>query len=258
MTKKKRILITGMSGLIGGMVGCHLFGQGHKIRALNRRKVDVVESFVADIKNLENIKPAFENIDVVLHFSAYLGQNEDWNKHLDTNIIGCYNVFEAARSVGVKNFIFASSGATQSFYTSEEPIKSAIDARWKDLESQEKRILNYFDPPRPGDIYGASKIWGETLGRLYSDKHKMSVICIRIGRVTKENIPESSAHAAVYCSHRDLNQIVEKSVNKIDQVKFEVIYAVSDNKGRFRDISNAKKIVGYEPQDGIKEWPLTE
>ena len=86
----------------------------------------------------------------------------------------------------------------------------------------------------------------------------MSVICIRIGRVTKENTPENSAHAAVYCSHRDLNQIIEKSVNKIDQVEFEVIYAVSDNKGRFRDISNAKKIVGYEPQDGIKEWPLTE
>ena len=36
MARKKRILITGMSGLIGGMAGCHLFGQGHKIRALNR------------------------------------------------------------------------------------------------------------------------------------------------------------------------------------------------------------------------------
>ena len=258
MARKKRILITGMSGLIGGMAGCHLFGQGHKIRALNRRKVDVVESFEADIKNLKDIKPAFKNIDVVLHFSAYLGQNDDWNKHLDTNIIGCYNVFEASRLAGVKNLIFASSGATQSFYASEEPIKSAIDGRWDDFENQEKKILDYFDPPRPGDIYGASKIWGETLGRLYSDKFGMSVICIRIGRVTKENTPENSAHAAVYCSHRDLNQIIEKSVNKIDQVEFEVIYAVSDNKGRFRDISNAKKIVGYEPQDGIKEWPLTE
>ena len=79
MARKKRILITGMSGLIGGMAGCHLFGQGHKIRALNRRKVDVVESFEADIKNLKDIKPAFKNIDVVLHFSAYLGLNDDWN-----------------------------------------------------------------------------------------------------------------------------------------------------------------------------------
>ena len=258
MTIKKKILITGMSGLIGGMAGCHLFGQGHKIRALNRRKEAVVESFEADIKNLDQIRSAFDDVDVVLHFSAYLGQNDDWSKHLDTNIIGCYNVFEAARLAGVKNFIFASSGATQSFYTSEEPIKSSIEARWKDLDKQEKRILDYFDPPRPGDIYGASKVWGETLGRLYSDKYGMSVICIRIGRVTKENIPTSSAHAAVYCSHRDLNQIIEKSVNKIDQVKFEVIYAVSDNKGRFRDISNAKKIIGYEPLDGIKEWPLNE
>ena len=49
-----------------------------------------------------------------------------------------------------------------------------------------------------------------------------------------------------------------KELSEKYQVEFEVIYAVSDNKGRFRDISNAKKVVGYEPQDGIKEWPLTE
>ena len=256
MDIKKKILITGMSGLIGGLAGCHLFGQGHQIRALNRRKVDVVEFFEGDIKNLDQIRPAFDDIDIVVHLAAYLG--DEWNHHLDTNIIGCYNVFEAARLAGVKNIIFGSSGATQKSYENEEPIKSMREANWDNAEKYESKRLSYFDPPRPDNIYGASKVWGETLGRLYSDKYGMSVICIRIGRVTKDNIPIDPRHAAVYCSHRDINQIIEKSVKNIERIKFEVIYAVSDNKGRFRDISNAQKVIGYKPMDGIKEWPLSE
>jgi len=252
----KKILITGMSGLIGGMAGCHLLGKGYQIRSLNRRTVSGVESFQGDIKDLDQILPAFEGIDIVVHLAAYLG--EEWQDHLDTNIIGSYNVFEAAKRSGIKNIIFGSSGATQKYYENEDPIKSITKANWDKARDMDPLILTHLDPPRPDNIYGASKVWGETLGRLYSDEQGMSVICIRIGRVTKDNIPVDARHAAVYCSHRDINQIIEKSVCKIEKIKFEIIYAVSNNKGRFRDISKAKEVVGYEPQDGIKEWPLKD
>ena len=70
-----------MSGLIGGMAGCHLLGKGYQIRSLNRRIVSGVESFQGDIKDLDQILPAFEGIDIVVHLAAYLG--EKWQDHLE-------------------------------------------------------------------------------------------------------------------------------------------------------------------------------
>ena len=62
--------------------------------------------------------------------------------------------------------------------------------------------------------------------------------------------------AAVYLSHRDAAQIVRRCVEAPDSVSFDIMYGVSDNFTRFRDIEHAKEVVGYAPQDGIKSWPL--
>ena len=108
----KNILITGMSGLIGGLLKNKLQEIGeYKLTALNRTKVDGVNNFQADIRNLENIMPAFKHQDIVVHLSAYL-ENDEWLGNLNTNIIGTYNVFEAARLAGVERVVYASSGST--------------------------------------------------------------------------------------------------------------------------------------------------
>ena len=66
----KKVLVTGASGLIGGLV---LEGLGHKYEfsALNRRKVEAVPCHQADISDLEAILPAFEGIHSVVHLAAY-------------------------------------------------------------------------------------------------------------------------------------------------------------------------------------------
>ena len=179
----KRILVTGMSGLIGGMVGRSL-AQKNYIRALNRQDVDGVDCVRADISDLDAIRPAFEGIDTVVHMAAYLGP--EFSGQVSGNLIGAYNVFEAAREAGVKRVIFGSSGATQMQYEVDGPIKAMVEARWDDVPSP-RPILTPQDPPRPNGIYGAAKLWGEALGRYYSDAHGMSVICVRIGRVVKED-----------------------------------------------------------------------
>ena len=140
-------------------------------------------------------------------------------------------------------------------YEVAEPIKSMVDARWDAVPSP-RPILTPQDAARPNGIYGATKVWGEALGRYYSDAHGMSVICIRIGRVVKEDWPYDARHAAVYCSHRDIIQMVEKCVLAPDKVRFDIFYAVSNNKGRYRDLDHARKVLDYEPQDGISEWPM--
>ena len=66
-----KVLITGMSGLIGGLLRSHLEDVGgYELRALNRRPVEGVECFQADIGDLEAIKPAFAGQDVVVHLAA--------------------------------------------------------------------------------------------------------------------------------------------------------------------------------------------
>ena len=248
----RRILITGMSGLIGGMVGKSL-AKDNYVRALNRSPVEGVDCVQADISNLQAIRTAFTGIDTVIHMAAYLGP--EFSGQVSGNLIGAYNVFEAAREAGVKRFIFGSSGATQMQYEVDEPIKSMVEARWDDVPSP-RPILTPQDAARPNGIYGATKVWGEALGRYYSDAHGMSVICIRIGRVVKEDWPYDARHAAVYCSHRDIIQMVEKWVLAPDNLRFDIFYAVSNNKGRYRDLDHAREVLDYEPQDGISEWPM--
>ncbi|MCH7906037.1 MAG: NAD(P)-dependent oxidoreductase [Chloroflexi bacterium] len=250
----KRVLVTGMSGLIGGLVGRSL-AQNYYVRALNRRPVEGVDCVQADIADLDAIRPAFEGIDTVVHMAAYLGP--EFSGQVSGNLIGAYNVFEAAREAGVKRVIFASSGATQALYEMDEPIKAMVEARWDDVP-QTPPIITPQDPPRPNGVYGAAKLWGEALGRYYSDAHGMSVICIRIGRVVKEDRPYDARHAAVYCSQRDVVQMVEKCVSADDSVRFDLFYAVSNNRGRFRDIQHARDIIGYVPQDGISDWPMEQ
>ena len=129
----KEILITGVSGLIGGMLARHLKAlEGYKITALNRSAVDDFECIKADISDLKAIQPAFEGKDVVVHMSAYIdfratpegkirekkmresGISEIeidqmlWEGNLSTNIIGVRNVYEAARLAGVKRIVFGS------------------------------------------------------------------------------------------------------------------------------------------------------
>lgn len=243
-----------MSGLIGGIAGRDL-ATTYNVRALNRRAVEGIETVTADITDLDTIRPAFEGIDTVVHMAAYLGPDDQ--SHLEVNIRGTYNVFEAAKDAGVKRVVFGSSGSTVHAYETEEPFLALTEARLNDVPTPYP-VLTHLDPPRPDTTYGAAKLFGEYLGRSYVESSDMSVICIRLGRVREEDRPASSREAAVYLSHRDAAQVVRKSVEAPDSVKYEIVYGVSDNFTRFRDISHAEETIGYVPEDGIRQWPLPD
>jgi nucleoside-diphosphate-sugar epimerase len=255
LSRKKKILVTGMTGLIGGLVGRAL-ARRYDIRALNRGQVEGVECFRADIGDFVSIRSAFDGIDTVIHLAAYAHEDNQIENHVHTNIVGTYNVYEAARLAGVKRIVLGSSGATQSFYEREEPIKAMVEARWADVPSP-RPVLDHYSPVRPAGLYGASKVWAEALGRYYADAYGISVLCVRIGRVVPEDAPRNARHAAVYCSHRDIVQMVERCVDAPLKVRYDIFYAVSNNRGRFRDIQHAKEVIGYEPLDGTRDWPLT-
>jgi uronate dehydrogenase len=246
---KTRVLVTGLSGLIGRAFRKQVDGR-YDLSALNRSAVEGVPCHQADIADLGAIKPAFAGVDTVVHLAAQVG-NPAWEAVLRHNITGTYNVFEAAREAGVKRVVFASSGAAVSAIESDKPYSDIVAGRYDGLTSWP--MLTHLSPLRPHGLYGASKVWGEALGRDYADAHGMSVICVRIGRVHAENRPQSAREFAVWCSQRDIARFLEACVDAPESVRFEIFFCTSRNKWGYRDLEHPRAILGWEPVDAAED-----
>ncbi|MFN0137480.1 MAG: NAD-dependent epimerase/dehydratase family protein [Phycisphaerae bacterium] len=239
------VLVTGLSGLVGSAIRERL-AQRYTLTALNLRDVPGVRTIQADIADLDAIRPAFVGQDVVVHLAGYRGY--EWNDLLRTNIVGVYNVFEAAREAGVKRIVYASSGAVIAGWQREEPYKAVVEARSPELAPDTPR-LSHESLPRPTGIYGCTKVWGEALAWDYSQTFALSIICLRIAAVTPEDRPTTSAMAAGWCSQRDLAQIIERCIDAPPTLRFDIFNAVSNSTRGVRDWKHAHEVLGYEPQD---------
>ena len=251
----KNILITGMSGLIGSAVRRRLEGRYH-LTALNRREVTGVRCFRADITDLAAIRPAFTGQDVVVHLAAIVSGSAGWDDVLQHNIIGTYNVFEAARQAGVPRIIFASSGAVVAGYEQEFPYNAIVEGRYEEVPATWEQ-LTHTTPVRPRGLYGCSKVWGETLARHLVDTAGLSILCLRIGLVNREDRPRNPREFSVWCSQRDIAQMVEKCIVAPADLKYDIFYVLSDNRWSYRDLIHAREQVGYEPQDAAEDYRTT-
>jgi nucleoside-diphosphate-sugar epimerase len=202
-----------------------------------------VPSHVADIADLAAIRPAFDGVDAVVHLAAVADTDAPWDEVLTSNIIGMRNVFEAARQAGVAQVVFASSNHVVGMYEADgapaiyraQPDKPLIDER---------------SEARPDSLYGVSKGFGELIGRYYMERHGLRVICLRIGWVwQRDETPTNHAQAeAIWLSQRDCAQLVCRALDAED-VRWAVVYGISNNPRAFWDISGARRVLGYEPQD---------
>ena len=251
----KKVLITGMSGLIGGLLKDHLLDSGgYELTALNRRSVDGVRTVQADIAELDAIQPAFEGQEVVVHLAAYLG-SQDWEGQHASNVLGTYNVFEASRRAGVRRVIFASSGNAIRGFERVPPYSNIAEGEY-DRVPKDFRRLTHLDV-RPEALYGAAKVWGEALARHFSDDYDMSMICVRIGSVTRENRPRTTRENAIYLSHGDVATHLKACIDAPDELKFDIFFAVSDNRWNYRDLSHPREVLGWEPEDSADDQLFT-
>jgi uronate dehydrogenase len=244
--KTRVVLVTGLSGLIGGALRTHLDPGQYELRSLSRRAVDGVPSHRADIGDLDAIQPAFAGVDAVVHLAAAVGQ-PPFETLLRANVVGTYNVFEAARRAGVSRVIFASSGAVVSGWERAEPYLALTEGRYEGL--RDWPMMTPETPLRPSGLYGASKAWGEALARQYSDAHGLSVICLRIGRVRAEDRPREPREFSVWLSRRDVARMIECCLAAPATLRFDVFFVTSRNRWSYRDIDHARAVVGFEPVD---------
>ena len=113
--------------------------------------------------------------------------------------------------------------------------------------------MTHESPLRPSGLYGASKVWGEALARHYADAHGLSMICLRIGAVNPEDRPLAPRQYSVWCSLRDIAQMIERCIAAPESLRFDVFFVVSDNKWSYRDLNHARTVVGYVPADRAED-----
>lgn len=206
-------------------------------------------SHVASLTDYDTLRPAFDRVDSVVHLAAASDPDSPWDQVLEANIIGTRNVFEAAREAGVPQVVFASSNHVMGMY-------ELAGAPGIYRHDPAKALVDEHDDPRPDSLYGVSKGYGELLGRYHAERHGLRVICLRIGWVWEKNEPPTNhpRAEAIWLSHRDCAQLIGKAIDA-DDVRWAIVYGISNNPRAFWSLKGAREILGFEPQDSP---PLSE
>ena len=176
----RRVLVTGAAGNIGSVVMRELAGEFDLSGSTSSRRPTSPGWTSATTTRSCRISTG---VDSVVHLGADPNPSAPWDSVLHNNIIGTRNVYEAAVEHGVRRVVFASSHQSTIGWEYEEPWASVLDGA---PPPPDFRPLDATVAFRPSGDYGASKAWGEVHGRVYSDHHGLSVICLRIVHCTRD------------------------------------------------------------------------
>ncbi len=243
MSKKPKLLITGINGTIGKAIEKPL-KVSYDVYGLDICKPFSDRVFEANISYFDQVLRVMHRLEplpYVVHLAADPNASASWRTVLEPNIIGTRNVYEAAKEIGVKRVVFASSNHVTGAYEGFSPHLH--------LHLQhEPRKIKISDPIRPDGDYGVSKAFGEALAIYYSARWGIESVCLRIGTVRDDDDPTIDERVMrTWLSKRDLIHLIERSLAA--NVAFGIYYGVSDNQGAFWDISNAQLELGYSPRD---------
>lgn len=244
---RPRVLVTGASGLIGGLTIANL-GHKYAFSGLSRRPVAGIPHTQADIADQAAVQRACQGTDMVLHLAAEVEDYNNWDKVFANTMGGTLNVYRAAQAAGVWRVVFMSTGSTMCGYEWFEGSPYGALARNEFERLPEGAgMLDYRDPPRPDGPYAVGKLFGENAGRWFSDHYGMSVICIRLGAVLPSDRPELIRHFPGYLSQADAVQMIDKCLGAPRELKFDIFDAISENSRRWRDTGHAKQVLGWQP-----------
>lgn len=234
---KKKIFITGGGGFIGSHLVERCVKLGHKVKILSPYNIDNswgwmdmfdkrvknnIEVILGDVNDFNLIKKETKKIDIIFHLAALISIPYSYKSpksYLDTNIIGTYNILEAARENNVELIVNTS---TSEVYGSAQYVP--ID---------EKHPLNAQSP------YAATKIAADHLSLSYFKSFNLPVTVLRPFNTFG---PRQSQRAAIPAI---INQIIDgKKQIKLGNLSAarDFTYVADTVEGYIKLIGNKKSI----------------
>ena len=270
MTNRK-VLVTGATGKIAGQL---LPGLREKyelilldVKTTNRQGDQIEGVQIADltVKDRDSYRHHFQGVDAVIH-CAFVGiptttsgddsDTKFWSEF--ANVQMAYNIFQTALEEGVRRVVMASSNHAADYY---EPL--ILDGNWDYVNPHDRALSdNYYGWAKEAyEHLGFVFAVGKQAGRPQTGR-PLENVQIRIGgpreddleRIEPGNLRRMRRSLAVYISDRDMQQLFIKSIETEDirderGVPFQIFYGISGNSHAFWSIANARKIIGYQPQD---------
>jgi nucleoside-diphosphate-sugar epimerase len=245
----KKVGITGANGTVGRVLMQGL-ADDYELTAFTRRAVEF-PSTIVNFDKPDEVAGAFTGLDAVIHLAADPSPMADWQAVREHNLEGMYQVMEECRRAEVKRMIFASTNHTQhgnSILTTPETLDRKKELRMK-----------LGDLPNPDSLYAVSKLFGENIGKLYSERFGIEFVGLRIGWIVPEDTPlvmrgtpAEDYLRAMFLSHRDCIAAHKRAL-EVDTV-YMLAYVVSANGRRVFDLEETRSGLGYEPEDDAEVY----
>ncbi|NWO57515.1 NAD-dependent epimerase/dehydratase family protein [Chromohalobacter israelensis] len=229
-----RLLVTGAAGGVGSAIRPHLGTLAHKVRLSDIADLGAAEAHeeiaACDLADAQSVHELVKGCDGIIHLGG-VSVERPWNDILQANIIGAYNLYEAARNLGKPRIVFASSNHTIGYY----PRTTRIDTEV---------------PRRPDSLYGLSKCFGEDLASLYYHKFDIETLNVRIGSCFPK--PKDARMMATWLSVDDFMRLMKRAF-VAPKLGCTVVYGVSANTESWWD-NDKSAFLGWVPQDSSEIW----
>ncbi|UFM64181.1 NAD(P)-dependent oxidoreductase [Paracoccus sp. MA] len=229
-----RLLLTGAAGGLGRALRARLAPLARTIRLADIAPIadpaPHEEIVTCDLADAGAVDRMVQGCDGIVHFGG-VSVEMPFPPILQANILGLYNLYEAARRHGQPRILFASSNHTVGF--------------WKQTDR-----LGPDTTLRPDSLYGVSKVFGEALARMYFEKFGQETALVRVGSATPA--PEDHRMLASWLSHDDLLSLIE-AVFRVERLGCPVIWGASANTQGWWDNSHLDWL-GWTPRDNAETF----
>lgn len=257
---RRKVLITGAAGYIAGIL-LPVFKRRYDLVLVDISNVGrggsrVDGITIADLSDPDRTKYAglFAGVDAVVHLGHKPREGEplDHYGNDNVNVRLAYNVLRTSYDAGVRRVVVASSGQADNWH-----IHNPIRRRQMEVSDPQKMAL-------ADAFYGVGKVATEHMGFLFACGvfgRRMGAVNIRIGAphefeagIFKGDAVGHKRNLGAYISRRDLVQLFSRAVDtpNIDNehgVPWHVFDGISDNTRATTSLANARRVLGYRPQD---------